>query len=79
MKLFHSNLSVKEAYHILFYINRKTIELDPKFPYFPDKERTGFFQIYRKDNSHIGGPHEVPDNMKNHKNTNDLILNYFIF
>jgi hypothetical protein len=78
MKLLNRNLSLADESDMGFYITGKTIQLWPKYPYFPNKERTSHFQIF------TGGipilpPTEIPENMKGHNNPNDLILNYFTF
>ena len=78
MNLLNRNLSLANESDMAFYITGKTIQLWPKYPYFPNKERTSHFQIYRKGAS-ILPPAEIPDHMKGHNNPNDLILNYFTF
>ena len=78
MNLLNRNLSLANESDMAFYITGKTIQLWPKYPYFPNKERTSHFQIYREGAS-ILPPAEIPDHMKGHNNPNDLILNYFTF
>ena len=78
MNLLNRNLSLADESDMGFYITGKTIQLWPKYPYFPNKERTSHFQIYT-EGAPILPPAEIPENMKGHNNPNDLILNYFTF
>lgn len=82
LALLKKDFALREMNNYIFCLEKKKIVVNPRFPYFVDKERKGLYQIYRKEAHpfhNMGNEVEVLDYMKTHISSDDLILCYFNF
>ena len=76
MAILYKDLKIKDSGYE-FFIQGQTIAMDTRFPVYLNEEGTCFLQIYDPADHLKEGKKELPYNLENAPDRDNLILNYF--
>lgn len=76
MAILYKDLKIKDSGYE-FFIQGQTIAMDTRFPVYLNEEETCFLQIYDPADHLKEGKKELPYNLENAPDRDNLILNYF--